>query len=153
MAKVARNGQVTYGFKNISSEGANIKIIKAPRGSRFGGIRATYKLRKHVVTVMNKHGRKAAKMAKSSAWSPYLSGALTRSIYWERARSKGAGGRLTFGSLVVGVPYGRKQEYSVRQPKRMYLHRAVLSVLPGFQREIRNPRNIESIVLGRGKFR
>lgn len=139
--------KMTFGFKNINGAAFDIKLIETPTG-QWPSERTIENLRNYVVKTMNKHGKEAEQIAKSPGWSPYLTGALVNSIQWMEARGGTTEGRVLTGSLTVGVPYGRRQEFEHRTKSR-YLQRAMEAVFPDFVDDLQDRNILEDIVFSR----
>lgn len=148
MTKFTKGGKITFGFKNLNGVAFDLKVISAPKGTFINNLTAI-NLRNFVVSEMNKAGKNAEKLAKKRSHSPYLTGALIRSIHWQNAR-KGKGPRVIVGSLAVDVPYGRRQEFE-NPTKPFYLRRAIQANFPKFISALKRRGAIENIILGKRK--
>jgi hypothetical protein len=138
---------MTFGFKNVNGVAFDIKLLQTPTG-RFPSERTVSGIRSHIIDVMNKHGRRAERIAKEPGWSPFLTGALVRSIKWLEARKGDFGRRVISGALTVGVSYGRRQEFEHSSRSR-YLGRALDAVFPDFVNDLRDRRVMEDIFFAR----
>lgn len=139
--------KMTFGFRNVNGSAFNIRLLETPTG-RMPSEKTYQDLRSFLINTMNKYGKRAEALAKTTGWSPYLTGALVRSIQWMNARrSERDAHRVIRGSLLVGVPYGRRQEYE-HKTRGWYLHRAINAVYPEFISEVRNRRIIGDILFG-----
>lgn len=147
MASVSNNGRITFGIQNVNGQAYKLQVIDSPRGTWITRLTLPT-IRSFVVATMNKYGRQAAEIAQDPNHSPYLTGALVDSIMWETAQRRGFTG-LTIGKLTVGVPYGRKQELSPTQRKRLYLQRALQQVFPHFFAEVSSKGVFEDLLLGK----
>jgi len=97
---------------------------------------------------MNKAGKKAVVVAKKPGHSPYLTGRLVKSIHWIRPQEGSRATKVVRGSLAVGVPYGRRQEFeNVNRGK--FLERAIRAVQPSFIAGLRKKNVVEDIIFGR----
>ena len=150
MGRVSINDKVTFGFKNVNGKAFKLKIERSPRGTFINRLTLPL-IRQRIVTVMNKYGRQAEKLAKTPGWSPYLNSHLVRSIKWQSAKRKGFTG-LIRGDLTVAVPYGRRWELDLTHPRRLYLQRALEAVQPLFAAELQNKRVMEEILIGKRKL-
>ena len=139
--------RMTFGFRNLNGSAVQIKLLETPTG-KFPSPRTVKGVQRFAASRMNKHGRRAARIAKSPGHSPYLTGALVRSIRWRPARDGRVIGRIITGALEVRVPYGRRQEFEHKTRSR-YLLRALQMVYPDFVSDLRNRRILGDILFAR----
>ena len=139
--------KITFGFRNINGQAFDIKVLQAPSG-RWPSERTVLGLRRYIVNKMNEAGRRAEAIAKQPNWSPFLTGALVRSIQWLDAREGLGASRVLVGALSVGVPYGRRQEFENKSKSR-YLGRALDVAFPTFLSSLRDKNVMEDIIFGR----
>lgn len=138
---------MTFGFKNLNGSAIQIKLVSTPTG-RFPSERTVRGIQKFVIREMNRSGNEAARIAKSPGHSPFLTGALVRSIKWRRAQEGRILGRVVTGALEVGVPYGRRQEFEHRT-RKLYLQRAIQIVFPRFVAALANRQILGDILFAR----
>jgi hypothetical protein len=141
--------KMTFGFKKTNAFGFRIDILESPTG-REPSMRTLRGLANHVERQMNKMGKRAARTARKSGWSPEDTGALKTSILWEPATRTGVAG-ITPGVLSVNVPYGALYELSNDHPRRRYLGRAIDKEQPAFEKALRKKKIVEDILFGRAR--
>lgn len=137
-----------FGFRNLNGAAFQIEILSGSRGNIIPDLNAIDRLTSQTINIMNKHGKKAERIARSRNHSPFWKGPLIRSIRWNDAKSGEVAGRVIRGYLEVGVPYGRRQEFE-HSTKSRYLQRAMDAVFPDFVEEMRSKRVVGDILFGR----
>jgi len=142
--------KMTFGFKNLNGSGFQINLVQTPTG-RMPSERTIRGIRNFTIRTMNKYGRKAQKVAKKPGHSPFLTGALVKSIKWQKARNGVVLSRGIVGRLSVGVPYGRIQEYE-HPTRSLYLQRAIEQVYPEYLEALRDRRIVGDVLFARRKF-
>lgn len=140
----------TFGFKNVNGSAFDIRVVDAIDG-QWPSDRAVRGLRSFIVDEMNRAGRQAVLIAKTPGHSPYLTGALVKSIKWIKAEKGAISSRVLTGALSVGVPYGRRQEFENATRPR-YLERALEQAFPDFIQAIQDRGAIEDIIFGRRRM-
>tara|TARA_R110002096_G_scaffold388802_3_gene583133 strand:+ start:2022 stop:2459 length:438 start_codon:yes stop_codon:yes gene_type:complete len=143
--------RMTFGFQNLNGSAIQLKLLKTPTG-RMPSERTIRGLRNYTVTIMNRHGRRAKKIAKTPGHAPWKKGHLNRSIKWQKAKKGSNAGRVVVGAITVGVPYGRIQEFE-HKTRGQYLHRAIAKVWPDFLADLKKRGVLGDVLFARRRFR
>ena len=139
--------KMTFGFQQLNGAAFKIRLEQTPTG-RFPGPHTIRGLRNFVIKEMNKSGRAAKRIAKTPGHSPFLTGNLVKSIEWRKARAGKGVSNVVTGALLVGVPYGRRQEFE-HSTRSLYLQRALQAVFPEFLSNLQDRRVLGDILFSR----
>lgn len=138
----------TFGFRNLNGAAFQVEIISGAEGNYIPNLEAVDRIAELAIKSMNKHGKRAEKIAKNPQHSPYKRGWLVRSIKWMKASQGKKVGRVITGHLEVGVPYGRRLEFE-HETKSRYLQRALDQVFPEFVAEMSKKNVLGAALFGR----